>query len=109
MMKIDFNGAFCFKKSLAVLFVAAFVLFQNAYSQDAVLQVVPDRANAVYDIGENVDFSITLERNGNKIKNVTVNYEIGPEKIAATIKGEKCIEQDFLKISGGSMNQAGFL
>lgn len=108
-MKRYLKDIFCFKKCLALIALITSVLLQTGYAQDAVLKVVPNKESAQYNIGENVEFIISFEHNGEKVKNVKVIYEIGPEKVTPTIKGEKCIEQDFLKINGGSLNEAGFL
>ncbi len=109
MMKISYRGIFCVKKSLSALSFLLFFVVQVVCSQEVELKVVPERENAIYHVGEDVNFIVTLVQNGQKIKNVKVNYEIGPEKVAPNIKGEKCIEQGFLKLDGGKMAQAGFL
>lgn len=109
MMKIHYKEAFCLKRGLMVLLTIILFAIQSVYAQDVQLKVVPERENAEYAIGENVNFIVSLEQDGKKIKSVKVNYEIGPERIAPTIKKEACIEQDFLKLNGGSMSQPGFL
>ena len=43
-----------------------------------------DHDNWTYRTGENVNFSVSVFRNGNLVKDAKIRYEIGPEKMPVT-------------------------
>jgi cephalosporin-C deacetylase-like acetyl esterase len=71
--------------------------------------VAPDHADWLYKPGEKVKFSITVLQNGNAIKNATVKYEIGPEKMEPAKKDSVVIANGTLTADGGTMKEPGFL
>ncbi|MES1197748.1 MAG: acetylxylan esterase [Chitinophagaceae bacterium] len=71
--------------------------------------VAPDHSNWVYTSGEKVKFSITVLQNGNTLKNVTVKYEIGPEKMDPTKKDSLVLPGGVLAVDGGTLKDPGFL
>ena len=71
--------------------------------------VAPDHADWVYAPGEKVKFTITILQNGNIIKNSTVKYEIGPEKMEPVKTDSLVLANGTLAVDGGTMKEPGFL
>ena len=71
--------------------------------------VSADHANWNYSIGENVNFTITVTKNGSLVPNASVRYEIGPEKQDPTQKKSVIASTGIIKLDGGTLSKAGFL
>lgn len=71
--------------------------------------VAPDHGNWQYKVGERVRYRITVLKYGNPVKNVKLNYEIGPEKLEPGITDSAEVKDGTVSIDGGSMKQPGFL
>lgn len=72
--------------------------------------VAPDRADWTYKAGDPVTFRITVLQNGNPLRNATVNYKIGPEKMDPTIqKDGVSAEKGVIDVKAGTMKTAGFM
>jgi cephalosporin-C deacetylase-like acetyl esterase len=88
-----------------------FISFSNAQPVEQFVKVIvaPDHTNWVYTPGEKVKFTITVLQNGNVIKNSTVKYEVGPEKMEPTKIDSLVLANGTLVVDGGTMKVAGFL
>jgi cephalosporin-C deacetylase len=71
--------------------------------------VSADHANWNYSIGEKVNFTITVTKNGSLVPNASVRYEIGPEKQDPTQKKSVIASTGIIKLDGGMLSKAGFL
>jgi cephalosporin-C deacetylase len=71
--------------------------------------VAPDHDNWTYKVGEQVQYNITLLRNGNPLKGAKIHYEIGPEKMPANVKDSLVLTTGTASIKGGTMTKEGFL
>ena len=71
--------------------------------------VAPDHTDWMYKPGEKVKFSIIVLQNGNAIKNVGVQYEIGPEKMDPIKKDSLVLVNGTFMADGGTMKEPGFL
>jgi len=71
--------------------------------------VAADHANWNYQLGEQVNFTITVTKNGSPVPNASVRYEIGPEKQESTQKKSVIAATGIIKIDGGTLTKAGFL
>lgn len=71
--------------------------------------VAPDRTDWTYKPGEAVKFTIQVLQNGNPVKNASVRYEVGPEKMPAILKDTKTLSSGLLTLDGGTMKTPGFL
>jgi cephalosporin-C deacetylase len=71
--------------------------------------VTMDRDDWTYKTGDKVQFLVTVMRNGNMVKNASVRYEIGLEKLDPTIKETKTAADGKLTIDGGTLKTPGFL
>jgi cephalosporin-C deacetylase len=70
--------------------------------------VAPDRDDWTYKTGEKVKFTITVLKNGNPLKDVSVKYEVGPEKMPGKTETVK-LSKGSLTVDGGTMKTPGFL
>ncbi|NBW02444.1 MAG: acetylxylan esterase [Cytophagia bacterium] len=73
------------------------------------VSVAADHANWNYQLGEKVNFTITVTKNGSLIPNASVRYEIGPEKQDPTQKKSAIASTGIIKVEGGTLSKAGFL
>lgn len=71
--------------------------------------VAADHANWNYNIGEKVNFTIMVTKNGSPVPNASVRYEIGPEKQDPTQKKSEIAANGVIKVDGGTLTKAGFL
>lgn len=71
--------------------------------------VAPDHADWTYKTGENVQFTVTVLKSGNVLKNVTLKYEIGPEKMEPQKKDSLLLPNGTLTVDAGTMKEPGFL
>lgn len=71
-----------------------------AYSQPATtlvkVIVAPDHSDWIYKSGEPVRFNVSILKDGNTMKNVTVKYQVGPEKMEPLKKDSLVLANDFL-------------
>jgi cephalosporin-C deacetylase-like acetyl esterase len=74
-----------------------------------VLQVTADHNDWLYKINEKVVFKISAMQDGKPMKGAKVSYEIGPEKMSPTLKGEAELNGADLLVEGGTMQTGGFL
>ncbi|MGC3944275.1 MAG: acetylxylan esterase [Chryseolinea sp.] len=95
--------------SLLMFFVVA-CLHAQPVEQFVKVVVAPDHADWTYKSGDPVTFTITVLQNGNPLHNVSVNYQVGPEKMEPTIKKEAVMAANgVLSVKGGTMKGSGFL
>lgn len=71
--------------------------------------VAPDHDNWTYETGEKVKFTITVLKNGNPLRDVKVNYEIGAEKMNPDRKDSTVVSKGTFTVEGGTMKSPGFL
>ncbi|MEP6594907.1 MAG: acetylxylan esterase, partial [Ginsengibacter sp.] len=85
--------------------------FSNAQPVEQFVKVIvaPDHTGWVYTPGEKVKFTITILQNGNAVKNTTVKYEIGPEKMDPTKTDSLILANGTLTVDAGTMKEPGFL
>jgi len=94
----------------AILLVA---LIHQGYAQPAAqfirVIVAPDHTDWTYKPGEKVKFTITVLQSGNVLKNATIKYEIGPERMDPVKKDSLVIPNGTITVDGGTMKTPGFL
>lgn len=95
----------------AILLCILFTARLSAQPAEQIVKIIvaPDHADWVYKTGENVHFTVTVLQYGNPIPNVTIRYEIGPERMVPVIKDSSVLENGKKLIDGGTMKVAGFL
>lgn len=87
--------------------------FDNNFAQPAgqmvKIIVAPDHINWLYHPGEKVTFSVMVLQYGNPLKNVKINYEVGPERMEPVKKDSLNLPDGKFVIDGGTMQTPGFL
>lgn len=83
----------------------------NAQPVEQIVKVIvaPDHADWLYKVGENAKFSISVLQFGNPVKNVSIKYEIGPERMEPSKKDSLSLPEGTLTVQGGTMKTPGFL
>ena len=71
--------------------------------------VAPDHTNWEYKQGEVVKFTISVIQNGNLLKNVSLRYEVGPEKMPVIKKDSLVLASGMLTVESPGMKTPGFL
>lgn len=96
------------KKTLLLL-LAATALIAAPQQKMVKVIVAPDHPDWTYRVGETVEFTITVLRYGNPLKDVTVKYEIKPEQMEAVQSDSLVLKKGFKKVNSKGMKQPGFL
>ena len=79
-------------------------------SQEPVSVVVaPDRADWTYQVGEDATFSISVLKFGNPLAGLEIEYQIGPEKMDATLSGTLESSTGAVQVASVTLNRPGFL
>ena len=73
------------------------------------LTVTPDKKDWTYKLGEEVIFQVAFSGNDSLLRNASVNYQIGLEKMAPRKTGTLKLEKNGSSIRGGTLNSPGFL
>jgi cephalosporin-C deacetylase-like acetyl esterase len=82
---------------------------EHAAEPEIKVVVTADHADWLYKINEQVTFKISALLDGKPMKGARVSYEIGPEKMPATLKGEVQLNGSDVVLEGGTMQTGGFL
>lgn len=93
---------------LGLLFIAGAAMAQPVETAVKVV-VAPDHTDWLYHTGEKAKFTVTVLRNGNPVKNVKVNYEVGAEKMKPAVSQTATLAGGTLVIDGGTLREPGFL
>jgi cephalosporin-C deacetylase len=96
---------------LLLFLVCAFPAFMAAQPVEQLIKVVvaPDHSNWTYKTGEPVKFSIAVLQDGNPVKNATIYYELGPEKMHPSKKDSLVLTDGKITLDAGTMKTAGFM
>lgn len=99
------------KSVLFLLFLVFNALenFAQPVEQVVKISIAPDHYDWLYRIGERVKFNVTVLQYGNPLKNVKINYEVGPERMAPVEKDSLMFSNGKFVIEGGTMKFPGFL
>jgi cephalosporin-C deacetylase len=73
------------------------------------VSVAADHANWNYHVGEKVNFTVHITKNGSPVLNASVRYEVGPEKQEPFQKKAVIASTGLINIDGGTLTKAGFL
>ncbi len=100
--------------ALGSIALAILVLFPVAAAAQPVRTLVsvivaPTHADWMYKAGEPVKFDVSILRWNNPLKGVSIQYEVGPEKMDAVKTGELVLADGRTTIDGGTMKAPGFL
>ena len=86
--------------------VALIALHAQIRGNSVVVTVEPDHADWQYKVGEKVTFNVEVRKEGSLVKNVSIDYQMGPE-MYQNIKKSIVLKDGAFKLTG-SMKQPGF-
>ena len=96
-----------------ILLLVAIVATINLYAQPKQtiisVAVAPENADWQYECGDDVTFSLSVNKSGIPMNNAQIYYEISEDMQAPRKKGNLTIENGIMKINAGSMKRPGFL
>ena len=72
------------------------------------VRVVPERQGWTYGVGESVTFLVSIIADQQPVEGITVTYRVGPEMLEVAPQTAE-VPAGGLRISGGSLNQPGFI
>jgi cephalosporin-C deacetylase len=100
-----------YKSTLIILITAFGIGFVKAQPREQFVKVIvaPEHQDWYYHSGEKVIFRISVLKDGNPVKGIDINYEIGPELMESNKSGTERLKKDFLNLDGGTMHTPGFL
>ena len=73
------------------------------------IQITPDHYDWNYKVGETARFTISLFQDQQKLKNVKIEYKIGPEKMPPTQKDSVLLKDGTAVIKTAGLRSPGFL
>lgn len=95
---------------LSVLFLFTISTQAAKGNKDLVtIQITPDHYDWNYKVGETARFTISLFQDQQKLKNVKIEYKIGPEKMPPTQKGSVLLKNGSATIEAAGLRSPGFL
>ena len=99
--------------SRALRVVAAALVAAAATAQDHTgtvrVQVVPDRPDWTYALGQAASFRVTVTRDGHGLPGASVSYTLGPEKMKPTEEKTVAVPVDGLLVKAKGLDKPGFL
>jgi len=93
---------------VALLFLFSGYLFAQPSQTLYTVQVVPDRADWTYKVGEEAEFTISVVQNRVALTDITVQYEYGPEAMPVVKTGTLDIKNASVKLKMPGMKTPGF-
>lgn len=98
------------KPLLCVPLLLASLLFGAPPEKELISVVVtPDHPDWTYEVGEPVQFHVSVERDGAIVPDVPIQYEIGPEQYEPETEGRQATSAQGLTLEAQGMEQPGFL
>ena len=99
------------KRFLLLLFaiVAAINIYAQPKQTIISVAVAPENTDWQYECGDDVTFSLSVNKAGIPLKDAKIYYEISEDMQSPRKKGEATIENGTMKINAGSMKRPGFL
>lgn len=94
---------------LALVLMSSGMLWAQPSVQLVRVIVTADHANWQYAVGEKVNFSIQVIKNGSLVPNAKITYQVGPERMTPTLTSSVVSATGTLQIPSQSMPSAGFL
>lgn len=94
---------------VGTLFLSFSVMAENnPYRNDLFWVTVPDHADWIYRVGEMASVEIQVYQYGIPLDGVTVEYEIGADKMLGDTQGTAILKNGRTTISLGTMTKPGF-
>ena len=94
---------------LLVALMATISLYAQPKQTIISVAVAPENTDWQYECGEDVTFTLSVNKAGIPLKNATIHYEISEDMQKPHKKGDLTLEDGTMKINAGSMKRPGFL
>ena len=92
---------------LVLLFLSSGMVWAQPSVQLVRVVVTADHANWQYAVGEKVNFSIQVIKNGSLVPNAKITYQVGPERMTPSLASSVVSPTGTLQIPSQSMPSAG--
>jgi cephalosporin-C deacetylase-like acetyl esterase len=96
-------------RAAAALLLAAAAAFAQDHTGTVRVQVVPDRADWTYALGQPASFRVTVTRDGYGVRGASVAYTLGPERMKPTEAKTVAVPAEGLVVKAKGLEQPGFL
>lgn len=111
---MNLNPSITFQKGsffAAILLLLGFFqpTFAQIQKQFIEISVSPDRSDWVYQVGEKVEFTVSITQSGRPVSVENVRYFIKEEKMATFEEGPLSLQDGKAKIAAAGMKTPGFL
>jgi cephalosporin-C deacetylase len=71
--------------------------------------VAPDHSDWIYKLNEPAAFKVTVLKDGNPLKNISIKYQVGPEKMEPTKKDSVLLKEGTFTIPSSTLKSPGFI
>ncbi len=94
---------------ILLIFIAPGIVFAQPQEKYVKVVIAPDHSDWTYKSGEPVKFSVTVLKDNHPLENVTVKYEVGPEKMEPVKKDSLVLKNGRTTISVPGLKAPGFM
>ncbi|MCK5704204.1 MAG: acetylxylan esterase, partial [Cyclobacteriaceae bacterium] len=91
-----------------ILFSSNFLIAQPR-KELVEINIAPEHSDWIYEVGEKVNFNVSILKYGNPLTGIEIRYVIRPEKMDPVKEETIMIKHGETVIKGGTMNTPGFL
>lgn len=99
------------KKKLILIFCFIIYGIANAQPVTTLIKVVvaPDHTDWTYKLNEPVTFKVTVLKDGNPLKNISIKYQVGPEKMEPVKKDSLVLKDGTFTVPSTTLKTPGFI
>ncbi len=99
------------KKKLILIICLIINGFANAQPVTTLIKVVvaPDHTDWTYKLNEPVTFKVTVLKDGNPLKNISIKYQVGPEKMEPVKKDSLVLKDGTFTVPSTTLKTPGFI
>ncbi len=99
------------KKKLILIICLIIYGFANAQPVTTLIKVVvaPDLTDWTYKLNEPVTFKVTVLKDGNPLKNISIKYQVGPEKMEPVKKDSLILKDGTFTVPSTTLKTPGFI
>ena len=101
------------KKLINSLLFVVMIGIMSAFAQpvNTFIKVIvaPDHTNWTYKLNEPAIFKVTILKDGNPLKNVSIKYQVGPEKMEPVKKDSLVLKEGTFTVGSTTLKTPGFI
>lgn len=94
---------------LVFAFTPIHLLHSQPRQEPVTIVIAPDHQDWIYEVGENVNFEVTVKKFGNLLRDIDVKVVIRPEKMDPVMEEILTLKRSETTVKGGTMKTPGFL